>query len=176
MNKKSVVLKYAITKEDLLKRSHGFQSHLLTDSFLNYITEQQKQSNPLLSVTHISKVEKHTLKHINYNIVVLLILAVICLGLGWYQFMYQEPQIAVNLYTKFPLISNGSVAIAGSIVLFIGCVFSYIKRDAVLVRLVKSKLIEDLKREQRDNNSKPVKQSKKRQRFKQSFKVGKSKK
>jgi hypothetical protein len=102
-------------------------------------------------------------------------LGTFCLFLGWYQFLYTEPLIGVNLYTQFPLISNGSIEIAGSILLLLGCSYSYIKRKDVLERLVKSHLIEALKNLKREKDNLPKPQTKKRKRFKQSYKVGNKK-
>nr|WP_321224520.1 hypothetical protein [uncultured Psychroserpens sp.] len=168
-------MKYEITLEDLKKRSHGSHFVSVSKEFLNFISEEKKLNNPILSADNILKIERNTLKGIYQNIFILCFLSFICLALGLYQFIYQEPQVTVNLYTKFPLISNGSVAIAGSLVLLVGCIYSYLKRYVVLERLVKSKLIETLKKEQSFKTSINLRDSKKRKRFRQSFKIGKKK-
>lgn len=167
---------YKITKEDLKKRKHSTLIEGADDAFLKFIAQQEKANNPILSADHILKLERKTKKGINFNIYLFGVLAVFFILLGWYKFAYTKPLIGVNLYTQFPLISNGAIEIVGGIALLIGCVYSYKKRNAVLERLVKSKLIEDLKQFKRDERLKPKPQSKKRRRFKQSYKVGKGKK
>ena len=167
-------MKYKITKQDLNKRNYGMTINGVAEKFLEFIAQEEKAKNPILSTANITKLEYKTKRGISINIIVLLVLGLFCLALGLYQFIYLKPLIGVNLYTQFPLISNGSIEIVGSIALMIGCVYSYIKRDAVLERLVKSKLIEDLKdlQKEKENWTMP---SKKKKRFRQSFKVGKRK-
>jgi len=167
-------MKYKITKQDLNKRNYGINISGVAQQFLEFIAQEEKAKNPILSAAHISKLEHKTRRGIYINIYVLFVLGLFCLVLGLYQFLYTEPLIGINLYTQFPLISNGSIEIVGSIALLIGCIYSYIKRNAVLERLVKSKLIEDLKRLQHQRGNIPS-QSKKQKRFRQSYKVGKKK-
>lgn len=166
-------MKYRITKEDLKKRGYGSFMDGIDDRFLVFISQEEKANNPILSSAHISKLEHKTKKGIYFNIWALILLGVICLVFGLHQFLYKAPLIGVNLYTQFPLIANGSIEIVGSLALIFGSIYSYLKRDAVLERLVKSKLIEDLKKIQQEKSIKPVSMSKKRKRFRQSYKVGK---
>ncbi|WP_405571646.1 hypothetical protein [Winogradskyella sp. Asnod2-B02-A] len=168
-------MKYRITKEDLNKRIYGKTLDGFADRFLVFIAQKQKDNNYLLSDAHILQLERKTKKRIYINSVVLSILGLFCLVLGLFQFMYTKPLIGVNLYTQFPLISNGSIEIVGSMALFVGCLYSYIKRQAILERLVKSQLIDDLKKLQQLEGLKPKPLSKKRKRFKQSYKVGNKK-
>lgn len=167
-------MNYKITKQDLYKRNYGITINGVAETFLEFIAKEEKANNPILSKANISKLEHKTKRSISINIIVLLVLGLFCLVLGLYQFIYLKPLIGVNLYTQFPLISNGSIEIVGSIALLIGCVYSYVKRNDVLERLVKSKLIEDLKDLQRER-AMMVKPTKKQKRFRQSFKVGKKK-
>ena len=77
----------------------------------------------------------------------LVILGIICLAIGLFQFFYKPPVLAVNLYTQFPYIENGSVCITGSFALLTGCFYSYKRRYSVLETLVKSKIIEHMREE-----------------------------
>ncbi|WP_299103242.1 hypothetical protein [uncultured Winogradskyella sp.] len=166
---------YKITKQDLEKRNYGVFIDGLDEAFLIFINEQRKAGHQIVSDENIVNVVRKTKRGIYTNIIILFILGVFCLILGLYQFLYTEPLIGMNLYTQFPVISNGAIEIAGSTMLLIGCIYSYIKRKEVLERLVKSELIEDLKKLKREIDNLPVRQTKKRKRFKQSFKVGKKK-
>ena len=163
---------YNITKADLIKRNFVTIDGV-AENFLAFIAEEKKSGNPVLSAAHIAQLERKTKRGIYTNIIVLSVLGLICLVLGLYQFIYTKPLIGINLYTQFPLISNGSIEIAGSIALFIGCFYSYIKREAVLQRLVKSQLIDDLKKQQDEKKYLATSTNKKRKRFRQSYKVGK---
>lgn len=166
---------YKITKQDLHKRKYNTLIEGADDTFLKFIAQEEKANNPILSAENILKLERKTKKGIHFNIYLFGVLGVIFIIFGWYQFVYTKPLIGINLYTQFPLITNGAIEMVGGIALLIGCAYSYLKRNAVLERLVKSKLIEDLKQFKRDKDLKPVPQSKKRRRFKQSYKVGKKK-
>jgi hypothetical protein len=167
-------MKYKISKQDLDKRSHIIIDGV-NDAFLKFIVDEEKENNSILSDENILDLERKTKKSIYFNIYLFGVLGLFFIILGWYQFMYTKPLIGMNLYTQFPLISNGAIEIVGGIALLIGCFYSYIKRNVVLERLVKSKLIEDLKKLQQEKNNKPIPQSKKRKRFRQSYKVGKKK-
>ena len=164
-----------ITLADLKKRSHGLDIEGYDERFLAFIAEEKAKANPLLSAPHLAQLVRKTKKGISFNILLVAIGAIIALVFGIYQFIYTEPLIGINLYTHFPLISNGSIEIAGSIFMFIGCFYSYTRRHLVLERLVKSQLIEDLKRQHSEKINQPTKLSKKQKRFKQSYKVGKKK-
>ncbi|NRD23834.1 hypothetical protein HNV10_11310 [Winogradskyella litoriviva] len=171
----SIYNKYKITKVDLLKRNHGIFIESVEDSFLNFISQERKAGNKILSDDYIFSTERKIKRSTYINVFALCILGLFCLFLGLYQFLYTEPLIGVNLYTQFPLISNGSIEIAGSILLLLGSGYSYLKRKDVLERLVKSHLIDALRKLKREKDNLPIAQSKKRKRFKQSYKVGNKK-
>tara|TARA_R110002033_G_C3817699_1_gene232790 strand:+ start:364 stop:891 length:528 start_codon:yes stop_codon:yes gene_type:complete len=171
----SIYIKYKITKADLLKRNHGIFIENVEEAFLNFISQERKAGNKILSDEYIASTERKIKRSTNINIFVLSILGLFCLFLGLYQFLYTEPLIGVNLYTQFPLISNGSIEISGSILLLLACGYSYLKRKDVLERLVKSHLIDALKKLKREKDNLSIAQSKKRKRFKQSYKVGNKK-
>lgn len=94
--------------------------------------------------------EKDILKAINSKIYTFLILGILALAYGLYVLISFEPRVAINLYTQFPLIENGSIPIVLGLGLIIGSYYSYIKRTSVLHFKVKSKIIEhfrELKKE-----------------------------
>jgi len=161
-------LKYNITHQDLEKRSYGMSFKSYNDDFLNYVNLQKKHKNPILSHANISLIEQKTLKSINQSIVLFSVFGLLAISYGVFVFINYQPRLAVNLYTQFPYIDNGSVTIVLGLACLIGSFISYIKRDAVLISKVKTKLIEDLKKEK--NHYKPSIVSKKQKRFRQKFK------
>ncbi|NRD21183.1 hypothetical protein HNV08_14080 [Winogradskyella eckloniae] len=171
----SLYQKYKITKQDLLKRSYGVSFESLDEEFLFFIEKERVAGQLILSDKNIARIEHKIKRNNSISILVLLILGVICLALGLYQFLYAQPLVGVNLYTHFPVISNGAIEIAGSLGLLLGCLYSYKKRNAVVERLVKSELIEDLKILKRERDRLSKRPSKKQKRFRQPYKVGKKK-
>lgn len=171
----SLYNRFKITKEDLEKRSYGIHFPSLDDAFLVFIAQEKQKENPLLSEEYIASLALKRNKQIKASISILSLLGAICLVIGLYKFFYTEPLIGVNLYTQFPLISNGAIEIAGSLFLLVGCYYSFVKRKAVLERFVKSDLIEALKKIKREKDKLASAPSKKQKRFKKPFKVGKKK-
>ncbi|WP_397362427.1 hypothetical protein [Olleya sp. R77988] len=163
-------MKYKITNQDLEKRSYGLSFKSFDNNFLHYIENQQKLKNPVLSDVNIDKLEKTTLKNINQSIVLFSLFGLLSSSYGLYILFNYKPRLAVNLYTQFPLIENGSIPIVLGLACLVGCVYSYLKRDAILVTKVKSKLIEDLKKEKQEKDLKSSSfVSKKQKRFRQKF-------
>ncbi|WP_299311698.1 hypothetical protein [uncultured Aquimarina sp.] len=146
-------MKYTITKEDLSKRRYGISFDSLDYDFLLFIKKEKENNNPFLSVTNIHTLEKNAKKDINISIYMFGLLGFIGLLYGLYIFFNFEPRVAINLYTQFPLIENGSVAIVLGLSMVIGCVYSYVKREEILIMKVKSKVIEHLKKEKSLKNS-----------------------
>lgn len=143
-------MKYEITKEDLDKRSYGISFDFYNEALLLLIKEEKERNNPFLSDTNIQKMEKDILKSINSKIYTFLILGTLALAYGLYVLISFEPRVAINLYTQFPFIENGSIPIVLGLGLIIGSYYSYIKRTCVLHFKVKSKIIEhfrELKKE-----------------------------
>ncbi|WP_405206642.1 hypothetical protein [Aquimarina sp. LLG6339-5] len=145
-------MKYVITEEDLKKRSHGMSFDSVNTDFLHFIEKEKELNNPFLSVTNINKLEKNTLKNIKSNIYTFGILGVLSFSYGLYVFFTFAPRVAINLYTQFPFIENGSIPIVLGLSLIIGCVYSYSKRKDILITKVKSKIIEHLKKVQREKS------------------------
>ena len=163
-------MKYKITKEDLNKRNYNKSLDRLNEDFLIFIENEKKANNPLLSKTSIHKTESTILKNINLSIYIFCAFGLLSLCFGLYLFIKIKPSLAVNLYTQFPYIQNGSLPIVLGLASIIGCILSYVKRDSILITKVKSKIIEQLRIEQQDKyleNSYNV--SKKRRRFRQKF-------
>ncbi|MUU76883.1 hypothetical protein [Winogradskyella endarachnes] len=171
----SLYNRFKITKKDLEKRSYGIHFSGLDDVFLEFLAQEKQKENPLLSDLYLATLVKKRNKQINSSIYTLSTLGIVCLVIGLYKFFYTEALVGVNLFTQFPLISNGAIEIAGSLFLLIGSYYSFVKRKDVLERLVKSDLIEALKKFKREKDILASAPSKKQKRFKKSFKVGKKK-
>ncbi|WP_298540064.1 hypothetical protein [uncultured Aquimarina sp.] len=147
-------MKYTITKEDLNKRSYGISFDSLHYDFLLFIQKEKENNNPFLSDTNILKLEKHAKKDINISIYLFGVLGFLAMLYGLYVFFSFDPRVAINLYTQFPFIENGSIPIVAGFTLMIGCLYSYIKREEILISKVKSKIIEHLKKLKEEKSSK----------------------
>ncbi len=163
-------MKYRITEDDLKKRNYTSFSNLLNADFLAFIKQEEAKNSLLFKNESINKLEQNTKRDINTSIGFCFVFGSIALALGLYYFFKYEPRIAVNLYTQMPLIENGSFAIVFGIALILGGLYSFIKYSAILETKVKSKIIEQLKKEQQDQRLKTSQNvSKKRKRFRQKF-------
>ncbi|MFD2562339.1 hypothetical protein [Aquimarina rubra] len=143
-------MKYRITQEDLKKRSYGISFDMMDDEFLRFIQKEKELNNPFLSEANIQKLEKDTLRNIHRNIYTYGLFGIISMGYGLFILFNFEPRVAVNLYTQFPLIENGSIPIVLGFGFIIGSLYSYKKKNEVLVTKVKSKIIEYLKEVQKE--------------------------
>ncbi|SEK48818.1 hypothetical protein SAMN04487910_0639 [Aquimarina amphilecti] len=146
-------MKYIITEEDLKKRSHGISFDFVNADFLHFIQKEKELNNPFLSDHNIKKLENDTLKDIKSNIYTFGTLGIVSFSYGLYVFFTFAPRVAINLYTQFPFIENGSIPIVIGLSLIVGCAYSYVKRRDILVTKVKSKVIEHLKKIQREKSS-----------------------
>ncbi|MBW1296453.1 hypothetical protein [Aquimarina litoralis] len=135
-------MKYEITEEDLKKRSYGVSFDFLNQELILLIQKEKERNNPFLSDIHIQKLEKQILKGINSKIYTFFIFGIISFIYGLFILLTFEPRVAINLYTQFPLIENGSIPIVLGVGLIIGCYYSYTKRKSVLTFKVKTKIIE----------------------------------
>ncbi|WP_108804214.1 hypothetical protein [Aquimarina sp. Aq107] len=153
-------MKYVITEKDLKKRSHGVSFDSVNADFLLFIKKEKELNNPFLSDTNIKQLESNTLKNIKSSIYSFGILGIVSLSYGLYVFFTFAPRVAINLYTQFPLIENGSISIVLGLSLILGCAYSYSKRKDILTTKVKSKIIEHLKKIQREKS--PVTEKKRK--------------
>ncbi len=162
-------MKYKITKDDLKKRRYFSNDFLVEDQY-ERIDNAIKTQNPIFSNVHIAQVEKKILKSINSNIYTYSFFGILATLYGGFMFFNMAPRLAVNLYTHFPLIENGTFPIILGLAFFVGSIHSYIKKTSILETKVKAVLIEKLDREHQEkviNKTNVI--SKKRKRFRQKF-------
>lgn len=143
-------LKYSITLADLKKRSFGAFIEPSSNSILQLIAEDEQSDNSFVSHKNISLLERNVLKNIRYSIYGFGFLGLLGIGFGLYKFLFVAPSIAINLKTSFPLIENGTYAIILSLVAILGSIYSYIKRESILISMVKSKIIKHFREIQRE--------------------------
>lgn len=146
--------KYSITKEYLKKRAYGVSFDMVDDEFLRFIRNEKEQNNPFLSETNIQKLEKDTKKRIRNKIYIYGVLGMVSTAYGLYEFFMIPPRIGINLYTQMPVIGNGSIPIVLGLGLVIGSLYSYKKKEEVLVAKVKAIIIEHFKDLQKEKLSK----------------------
>lgn len=148
--------KYIVTQEDIKKISNGVYLEPSNHTILKLIAEEEHLKTPYTSDKNISLLERNALRDIRFSIYSFGLLGLIAIGFGLYMLLYNDPRIAVNLLTKFPLIDNGSVSIVLGLVALLGSIYSQIKRESILISKVKSKIIQHFKKIQREKLSETI--------------------
>ncbi|GAB1858352.1 hypothetical protein MHTCC0001_31890 [Flavobacteriaceae bacterium MHTCC 0001] len=124
------------------------------DDFLSFLQNEKELKNPFLTDANIKKLESETIKRIRKNSYTYGLLGMFSMAYGCYEFFKMEPRIGVNLYTQMPVISNGAIPFVLGFGCVIGSVYSYLKRNEILVAKVKSKIIEHVMQLRREKSSK----------------------
>jgi hypothetical protein len=101
---------------------------MLIDGFK--LKELLKKNYKMGVLTHFDKKIKRMLLNIKLGI----ILGAFFTILGVLLKFYQPSNCAINLYTKMHVVSDGSIFLVGGLLLFIGSIYSYTKREKIIAQ------------------------------------------